>query len=192
MALITCPECGNEVSDKAVSCPKCGYVLNEAVTVQVKKTARKHKNTIILCVVLALLAIGGSYISSNTLSADEQAALDNCRWIKSVLKNPGSFTLFDDIIVCHSSGDSDDPDTDIFFYIPYGGTNSYGAMLQDIAVFSNDQYMGDVGDEEDDFDSSKEYAEFVLARMAYDFWASGDALNGTYTIDAEKITRHMK
>lgn len=27
MALIKCPECGNEVSDKAASCPKCGYPI---------------------------------------------------------------------------------------------------------------------------------------------------------------------
>lgn len=27
MALITCPECGHDMSDKAVSCPHCGYVL---------------------------------------------------------------------------------------------------------------------------------------------------------------------
>ena len=27
MALINCPECGREVSDKAVSCPKCGYPI---------------------------------------------------------------------------------------------------------------------------------------------------------------------
>ena len=28
MALITCPECGRKVSDKAVSCPDCGYPIN--------------------------------------------------------------------------------------------------------------------------------------------------------------------
>lgn len=28
MALITCPECGKEVSDKAASCPSCGAPLN--------------------------------------------------------------------------------------------------------------------------------------------------------------------
>ena len=27
MALIKCPECGNEVSDKALSCPKCGFPI---------------------------------------------------------------------------------------------------------------------------------------------------------------------
>lgn len=29
MALIKCPECGNEVSDKAKACPKCGYLIGE-------------------------------------------------------------------------------------------------------------------------------------------------------------------
>lgn len=29
MALITCKECGAEISDKAVTCPKCGAPLQE-------------------------------------------------------------------------------------------------------------------------------------------------------------------
>lgn len=28
MALINCPECNKEISDKAMSCPNCGYPLN--------------------------------------------------------------------------------------------------------------------------------------------------------------------
>jgi len=28
MALINCPECGTEVSDKAEKCPKCAYPIN--------------------------------------------------------------------------------------------------------------------------------------------------------------------
>jgi ribosomal protein L7/L12 len=30
MALIKCPECSNEISDKAIACPKCGYPLPPA------------------------------------------------------------------------------------------------------------------------------------------------------------------
>lgn len=30
MALITCPECGGQVSDKATFCPKCGYPINSS------------------------------------------------------------------------------------------------------------------------------------------------------------------
>ena len=29
MALITCPECGQSISDKALKCPKCGYPIKE-------------------------------------------------------------------------------------------------------------------------------------------------------------------
>ncbi len=32
MALIKCPECGNQVSDKAPSCPTCGNPINTAMT----------------------------------------------------------------------------------------------------------------------------------------------------------------
>lgn len=32
MALISCPECGNMLSDKAKSCPHCGYDQSELVT----------------------------------------------------------------------------------------------------------------------------------------------------------------
>ena len=32
MALITCPECKKEVSDRALSCPSCAYPLEQAVT----------------------------------------------------------------------------------------------------------------------------------------------------------------
>lgn len=33
MALINCPECGNEISSSALSCPKCGYavILNDSI-----------------------------------------------------------------------------------------------------------------------------------------------------------------
>lgn len=30
MAMITCPECGREVSDKAASCPNCGAPINNS------------------------------------------------------------------------------------------------------------------------------------------------------------------
>jgi len=29
MALINCPECGTEVSDRAEKCPKCAYPINK-------------------------------------------------------------------------------------------------------------------------------------------------------------------
>jgi endogenous inhibitor of DNA gyrase (YacG/DUF329 family) len=34
MALINCPECGREISYKAVSCPNCGIPVHNAVGVE--------------------------------------------------------------------------------------------------------------------------------------------------------------
>lgn len=41
MALINCPECGKEISDKAVSCPHCGNPMNQPVN---KPTTAAPKN----------------------------------------------------------------------------------------------------------------------------------------------------
>lgn len=41
MALILCPECGREISDKAISCPSCGYpmaIKNELAENRIDKT----------------------------------------------------------------------------------------------------------------------------------------------------------
>lgn len=36
MALMNCPECGNEVSDKADCCPKCGYPISKYLEERIK------------------------------------------------------------------------------------------------------------------------------------------------------------
>ena len=47
MALIKCPECGRDISDKAKACINCGYPLNEeqtdAAPQQVNMSADKPK-----------------------------------------------------------------------------------------------------------------------------------------------------
>lgn len=44
MALIKCPECGREISDRAVSCPNCGFPLSESATVaEREKTGFEEK-----------------------------------------------------------------------------------------------------------------------------------------------------
>lgn len=35
MALIKCPECGTEVSDKAATCPKCAYPIKQSAEEQI-------------------------------------------------------------------------------------------------------------------------------------------------------------
>jgi len=55
MALIICPECGKEISDKAGSCPNCGCPIGEE-KVDRKKVSLKWM--VILCIILLLLTFG--------------------------------------------------------------------------------------------------------------------------------------
>lgn len=43
MALMSCPECGKEISDAARSCPHCGYSIREAAASQIKRTPLTEK-----------------------------------------------------------------------------------------------------------------------------------------------------
>ena len=55
MALIKCPECGREISDKALSCPVCGYQVNK------NNKIRKHVN--VIPIILGIFSIFWGYSS---------------------------------------------------------------------------------------------------------------------------------
>ena len=109
----------------------------------------------------------------------------NCKTLKSMLKNPDSFTLFDDILILEQ--DADDPyGTSVF--IPYGGTNSYGGMVQSVAIFANEEYLGDYGeDTEDDFPSEHDYNKFLIVGADYKIALINDNFEKFIHIDSEKI-----
>ena len=54
MALIKCPECGADISEKASACPKCGCPLD--ITKQVMSDAKKKKNKKVIIFFLVVLA----------------------------------------------------------------------------------------------------------------------------------------
>lgn len=95
MALIKCPECGKEISDKAGSCPNCGMPLsntesnsphvsteksNEESKPSNEKKALNKKHIIVISVVLAVLAIAAAVLIpiliSNSLSPEEVEAVN--------------------------------------------------------------------------------------------------------------------
>lgn len=95
MALIKCPECGKEVSDKAVRCPHCGMPLNEIHSVTQESTnndagrntelsqsqkekKRIHKWLLVIFIVGSLLLIGGIvFLFFNGKSTDNSSTQDN-------------------------------------------------------------------------------------------------------------------
>lgn len=69
MALIKCPECGKEISDKAVSCPNCGCPLKETIIeTEQSKINTRRKNHGELIVFLGILAFIFSLYASNNPS----------------------------------------------------------------------------------------------------------------------------
>lgn len=60
MALIQCPECGKEISDKVKSCPHCGYPVEaEAATVKPKRKTNRKRWLIIGTAVLIIAVVAG-------------------------------------------------------------------------------------------------------------------------------------
>lgn len=70
MALIKCPECNSEVSDKAKSCPKCGCPIKEDVNFTQKQHRTKqsvidgmnyaagasiYRSIVSICVIIAIM-----------------------------------------------------------------------------------------------------------------------------------------
>lgn len=83
MALIKCPECGREVSDKASKCPQCGFPIRESMgangkeqeesptedfSVQQHDEPNKKKKPLIVIGVLAVILIGIVIVGALILS----------------------------------------------------------------------------------------------------------------------------
>ena len=87
MALIKCPECGKEISDKSEKCVNCGCPIvpeeETNITIPAKKT-HKHAKNIILFITILLIISGSIYyffIYSNKKTNEEY--LSNLRELQS-------------------------------------------------------------------------------------------------------------
>lgn len=111
MALINCPECSKEISDKVKACPHCGYPMEtpaeqgskaESISQPIEKTSinagnpKKNKTIVIVCLaivaVIAAIAIG-VFIHQQQVKADAEAAaiaahdeyVDKLRHVQSLM-----------------------------------------------------------------------------------------------------------
>ncbi len=58
MALIQCPSCGNQISNKAATCPYCGQPLEPINMPQQQRQTKNNNTLIIVLVAMACLALG--------------------------------------------------------------------------------------------------------------------------------------
>lgn len=86
MALIACPECGKEISDKVKSCPHCGYPLDDSsqaespqkvevtsVNLGPQSTAKTKK--VIFSMVIAVIVIVGITIVAFGIKKNKEATI---------------------------------------------------------------------------------------------------------------------
>lgn len=121
MALIYCPECGKEISDKSNTCPQCGYPLQnqqeqphavEVVGFKTKLSSSKLKNYFfiagIVIIFVTIVLISSKYFSKQKylenlqatsytmyLGASEAESLCNLTaevWYNSIYKNSDTAT----------------------------------------------------------------------------------------------------
>lgn len=217
MALIQCPECGKEISDKAASCPNCGcpiVVVKETQQVS-EMPANVNKNSIVaqcrtdvesscamkpkmvskklivtlgVAVVVVIVVVLIGLLVSNRLTENEKLVLENCKTLRNMCKDPTSFMLYDDVYIYESK------DVGTIVYIEYGAKNSFGTMIRGLAIFGEEEYIGDFDDDEDDFYSQSAYDAFMVDyKMPY-YWAEN--VTGSFAdfeiVEASKIERRLK
>lgn len=99
MALIHCPECNHEISDKAVACPHCGYPIKEGCSSARKSSDRFWKvivvSTLAFYVMLGTLGVVGIYVGASAvkkglseLSVSKQGGME--QMMKILSDGPGA------------------------------------------------------------------------------------------------------
>ncbi len=135
MALIHCPECGKEISDKAENCPNCGYALQRKVY-----TSSFPINKAI-SFLLTIAIIGGVFFAivsqMNSLSGkDKQVYNITIKCADEYFKDPSSLRLVSGSL--SSSGK--------LLYCKARAKNSFGAYVSNYYEFYLDGYVREISD----------------------------------------------
>lgn len=97
MALIKCPECGVEISDKALTCPKCGYHISINVGLEIGIDMHELKREAELCEIWTKLNEEHSnvisFLSQEWKTVDEMEA----EFFEEYSKYPPKYTFFENI-----------------------------------------------------------------------------------------------
>lgn len=227
MAMIPCPDCGQEISDKAKKCIHCGKVLIEEVKPQkfcaecgkeiditaeecpfcgcpvepekpeipavaeITKSVKKNKKPIIIAAAIAaviLVIVLIANVAGSTLNEHEQLAYQNAMEMKSMMRDPDSFKLYDQMFLIEKV--DDDGNVEYTYTIfKYGGANGYGAITTDQAIFRDGEYIMDYADEPDEDDS--DYLDKLKVKAELAMYSLGSDAFRTVDIDIEKIKDKM-
>lgn len=192
MALIYCPECKKEISNKSTVCINCGCPMTESsmqndlkndnmVTENVvpdkpdSHTKKKKilRRCLLTIVILFTIILGYEAIKINKYD-NFKGSIQAIQCCKKLMKDPNSFKLEDDIIHVKykstqrfSDGTPYEVETD-YYLINYSGTNSYNARVTNQSMLegldSAAIYLGEYCDSSSYTMSQAYEAEVVLSQ----------------------------
>lgn len=92
MALISCPECGKEISDAALACPHCGHPIQEPQPQDAPPSSRKNKRSIIIaaCVLVLIAVVGVFFGVQHRRSSDRASYIDSLNELRTQAIRGGS------------------------------------------------------------------------------------------------------
>ena len=208
MALINCPECGTEISDKAEKCIHCGYINRIVETKNIPKFQKRFKKIIIIIATMIIIAIIALLLINMlvpSLSNEEKLAYENALTMQKMLKSPDSFKLYDEMYVIKCF-DEEQNLRYTYTVFEYGGANSYGVTLKSTALFQDDEYIMEFiyRPDNSDYEYLSEKEQSALAEVNWVLFLINDYTQiepeyeiiniGEYeiiNIDVEKISKEM-
>jgi|GEM_PF-6848464 len=183
-----CPGCGRKVDflKPAPTLQQEAEKIKSGIKERAKALTKTQK--IIAAVVAAILIVVIGAITLPT-SAEDQAIKD-ARELKSMMKNPSSFTIHGDIIVLEYTYDTNKTTT--ITAIDNSAENSYGGTTRDYSFFQDGKYLGEYDDEPhvNRYSSEEEIEDALLLECAKTLIFSDDSGEYTY-VDGEKVAKKI-
>lgn len=142
MALISCPECGKEISSTAPKCPHCGYVFKRIRLNTVKESFNKYtfklskkKKIFLSGLSILFIFVLAFIIALNCITTKkERVAISACKSIVNCLDDEDSF----DIIDMYYNDDLQENTivkTKYQIFIELSYKNSYGGIKKDRLLY---------------------------------------------------------
>ena len=174
MAMITCPECGKEVSDHASSCPGCGYPFRTRFAIPKEWLFR------FAALVLGVILLVMLFTQTTLFWSSKDKALAHCtKIIQHNLLAPDSLLIYSAMIwnetVDESEASSSDADAATpteWIWVHYGAGTKSGGMSDSVALFEKSEGKWTMHERnEKEYDSSSlEGSKYAAGAALYNIW----------------------
>lgn len=174
MAMIQCPECGKEISDRATSCPGCGYPFQKSTVIPKKYLLR------VIAAVLGTALLIMLLTQTTMLWSGKDKALAHCaRMIQNDLLAPDSLFIYSATIWNETADESETSSsgtatstTTEWVWIHYGAKTKGGGIADDVALFERSDGKWQMHERSnDEYDTSTlEGSKNAAGTALYNLW----------------------